>query len=185
MKIEVLISSTKAYKHGIPTGEGKWLRLPVIDPDKQAKKIISDIGGSYFVAMVNAPFNVADDASLKEINHLAQVFKDEGIDNLTDLYNYVTSNVDSAKWPKMISFDSEDDLNQELAGLTPYELLKSIGPHLNLSDDYFYWNGGLLNSIDEGSLKSWIHRDATQLVKCFITYYDSVFEDEVPETVVD
>lgn len=141
-KISIYVSNIGAYNSGALTGE--WTTLPVDDIkeifEKDRKKFgnCADYGEEYFITDYEAPFHIGEYENIGELNKLARAFQDDGLDDLSDVYNALENPDDITAAP--IEFD--DDAIELLTGgdATKAAQMATFG-HINWMDDYIRLDG--------------------------------------------
>lgn len=108
-----------------------------------------------------APFVIRPDDKPCEINKLAKALKDEKLNSIIDMFNYVQAQKPELIENKLYKY-TDDNLNKVLGKLSPADIVKNMHTNtINLSDsnaeneaDYFMVNNGIINLIDEDKARS-------------------------------
>lgn len=179
MEINVYVSSLGAYNNGVLTGQ--WTKLPVASVRKDIiDKIDGAVGDEYFISDYEAPFKIDEDDSLETLNKLAKAFNDAHIDSLEDLYWNLREDISSDDTVTQYTrYDDDSDLNEMLEGETPTQILNDLGTNFNLSDQYLYWENGLLNTTTEQGFQNDLKFMASDLINLFIDKYNHTYEDQI------
>lgn len=128
----------------------------------------------------DATFEIAPNTSLEEANKLAIALKDNGINSLEDLYHWVFDNASKA-WIanaegsglyNVMPFD-EETVNQMFADKKPWEIIHSVDPDFNDTDDYLYINGvNQLASMNDDEFCNMLINSANMLLDKFCVQND-------------
>ena len=174
LDVNVYVSNLGAYNAGQLTGE--WVKLPVKNisdiykRDREKFGGVLEYGDEYFISDYEAPFKIGEYQSLKALNEVVKALAENNIKNLDDPYWYVVNNCnpDELECERLINWNTDDDLNEQLAGYTPTQIIGDCLGNINWTDEYLYWDGqGFINSMSELHFKEMIKKNATHLLRVF------------------